>query len=115
MCDQDSHLCHSTHSRTIVVSLQFGPAHNPASLPRLDSLEVYARPKAELVKEAAAAAESEAGEAPSGNLSSNLNLAAISLPGHLVAQKATQTCSNFVLSQGLLTLTSLHQLLAGEC
>ncbi|KAL0024070.1 hypothetical protein WJX79_002966 [Trebouxia sp. C0005] len=93
--------------------MQVGPAQNPASLPRLEGLEVYARPKADLVKEAAAAAEAEAAEAPSGNLSSNLSLAAISLPGHLVAQKAAQTCSNFVLSQGLLTLTSLHQLLAG--
>ena len=95
-------------------SLQVGPAHNPASLPRLDGLEVYARPKAEVVKEAAAAVEAEAAGVPSGNLSSNLNLAAISLPGHLVAQKAAQTCSNLVLSQGLLTLTSLHQLLAGD-
>jgi len=115
VCNKDSHLCHLEHSQTTGFSLQVGPAHNPASLPRLDGLEVYARPKAELVKEAAAAAEAEAAEAPSGNLSSNLNLAAISLPGHLVAQKAAQTCSNFVLSQGLLTLTSLHQLLAGEC
>ena len=108
-------LSFGSNHKQLFVSLQVGPAHNPASLPRLDGLEVYARPRADLVKEAAAVAEAQASEAPSGNLSSNLNLAAISLPGHLVAQKAAQTCSNSVLSQGLLTLTSLHQLLVGEC
>lgn len=93
--------------------LQVGPAHNSSSLSRLDGLEVYARPKTELVKEAAAAADSEAVEGGTGDLGRNLALAAVSLPGHLTAQKTGQTCSVYVLSQGLLTLTSLHQCLAG--
>lgn len=93
--------------------LQVGPAHNSSSLSRLDGLEVYARPKAELVKEAAAAADTEAAEGGTGDLGRNLALAAVSLPGHLTAQKTGQTCSVYVLSQGLLTLTSLQQCLAG--
>ena len=96
-----------------VLVLQVGPANNASSLSRLDGLEVYARPKADIVKEAATATEAEAAEAGGGNLDANLALAAVSLPGHLVAQKAGQTCSVYVLSQGLLTLTSLHQCLAG--
>ena len=79
---------------------------------RLDGLEVYARPKADLVKEAAAAAEAETAEAGGGDFDGNLGLAAICLPGHLVAQTPGLS-SVHVLSQGLLTLTSLHQCLTG--
>ena len=95
--------------------LQVGQAHNPTSTPRLDGLEVYARPKADLVKEAAAASEGEAGAAVAGTLaSSNLATAAISLPGHLAAPKSAETCAVYVLSQGLLTLTSLQRCLQGQ-
>ena len=98
--------------------VQLGPAHNQASMPRLDGLEVYAQPKADLVKDAATAAEAEAGEAAARHLGSNLALAAVSLPGHLMAAKPAQTCSVYVLSQGLLTLTTLTTLqhcLQGQC
>lgn len=81
---------------------------------RLDGLEVYARPKTDLVKEAATAAEADVGRAAAGNLDSNLALAAISLPGHLMAPKPAQSCSVYVLSQGLLTLTSLQKCLTGD-
>lgn len=91
-----------------------GPAHDPTSLSRLDGLEVYARPKADLVKEVATAAgEADAGAAVTGGLTSNLALAAVTLPGHLRAPKPAQTCSVYVLSQGLLTLTSLQRCLTG--
>lgn len=92
-----------------------GPAHEPSSISRLDGLEVYARPKADLVKDAATAAEADAseGEAATGSLDSNLALAAVSLPGHLTAPKPAATCSVYVLSQGLLTLTTLQQCLIG--
>ena len=95
--------------------LQVGPAHTQASKSRLDGLEVYARPKADLVRDAATAAETEAGEAAAGNLDSNLALAAVSLPAHLMAPKPAQTCSVYVLSQGLLTLTALQHCLQGQC
>ena len=93
---------------------QVGPAHNPTLMSRLDGLEVYACPKTDLVKEAAAVAEEGVGRAAAGNLESNLALAAISLPGHLMAPKPAQACSEYVLSQGLLTLTSLQTCLTGE-
>ena len=81
---------------------------------RLDGLEVYARAKADLVKEVATAGEAEAGAAANGGLISNLALAAVTLPGHLRAPKPAQTCSAYVLSQGLLTLASLQGCLTGE-
>ena len=84
-------------------------------MPRLDGLEVYAQPKADLVKDAATAAEAEAGEAAAGSLDSNLALAAVSLPARLMAPKPAQTCSVYVLSQGLLTLTTLQHCLQGQC
>ena len=84
-------------------------------MPRLDGLEVYARPKVDLVKDAASADEAEAGAAAAGNLDSNLALAAVSLPAHLMAPKPAQTSSVYVLSQGLLTLTTLQNCLQGQC
>lgn len=82
---------------------------------RLDGLEVYALPKADLLKDAAAAAEAEAGEAAAESLDSNLALAAVSLPAHLMAPNSARTCSGFVLSQGLLTLTALQNCWKGQC
>ena len=100
-----------------VCYVQVGAAHHQASIPRLDGLEVYAQPKADLVKDAATAAEqmAEAGEAAARNLDSNLALAAVSLPSYLLAPKPAQTCSVYVLSQGLLTLTTLQHCLQGQC
>ena len=80
---------------------------------RLYGLEVYARPKADLLKDAATAAETEVQALTGGSLDSNLSLAAICLPGHLVAPKPAQTCSVYVLSQGLLSLTTLQCCLSG--
>lgn len=81
---------------------------------RLDGLGVYARPKADLLKDAATPPEVDADAAARGDLISNLALAAVTLPGHLRAAKTAQTCSVYVLSQGLLTLTTLQRCLAGE-
>ena len=93
--------------------MQVGPAHTTTSLPRLDGLDVYARPKAELVKEAAKLAEAEAAETADRVLGSNLALAAVSLPGHLMAPSSEQTCMVYILSQGMLTCSSLYQSATG--
>ena len=107
----------SEQKASSVCHTQVGPAHHQASIPRLDGLEVYAQPKADLVKDAATAAEQMAGavEAAARNLDSNLALAAVSLPAYLMAPKPAQTCSVYVLSQGLLTLTTLQHCLQGQC
>lgn len=110
-----AHLCFPSSSTATgwAACLQVGPAHDQASLSRLDGLEVYARPKPDLVREAATAGEADAGAAVTGGLISSLALAAVTLPGHLRAPKPAQTCSVYVLSQGLLTLTSLQRCLTG--
>ena len=94
-------------------AVQVGPAHNTASLPRLDGLEVYARPKAEVVKEAAKPAEAEAAGAADRALGGDLALAAVCLPGLLMTPPSEETCMVYVLSQGMLTLTSLYQCITG--
>ena len=75
---------------------------------------MYARPKADLVKEAAAVPEADTACVGAGKLNSNLAIAAVSLPGHLAAPRAGQTCGMYVLSQGLLTLTSLYHCMTGN-
>lgn len=95
--------------------LQLGPAATPTSPPRLDGLELYARPKAEVVAEAAAAAEAEADKIAEATAARDaVGLAAIALPGHLAMPSAEQTCCTYMLSQALLTITSLYQSLEGN-
>lgn len=95
--------------------MQVGPAATPTSPPRLDGLELYARPKADVVAEAAAATEAEADRIVEANAArAAVGLAAIALPGHLAVPSAEQTCCTYVLSQALLTCTSLQQCLKGK-
>lgn len=91
-----------------------GPAANSSTPPRLDALEIYARPKSELVAEAAAAADTEAGRSsPSTAGEDALGLAAIALPGHLAVPSLDQMCCTYLLNQALLSITTLQQSLAG--
>ena len=91
-----------------------GPAANPTTPPRLDGLEIYARPKSEVVAEAATAAEAEADRSVDITAARDaIGLAAIALPGHLAVPSPEQTCCTYVMSQALLTMTSLHESFRG--
>lgn len=95
--------------------MQVGPAATPTTPPRLDGLEIYARSKSEVVAEAATAAEAEADRSAEASAARDaIGLAAIALPGHLAVPSPEQTCCTYVLSQALLTFTSLHQSLKGD-
>lgn len=97
------------------LAVQVGPAAVPTSAPRLDALELYARSKPELAAEAAAAAEAEADRSTeSAGARDMIGLAAVVLPGHLAVPSVEQTCCSYVLSQALLTATSLHHSIEGR-
>lgn len=82
--------------------MQIGPACNPGSNPRLDFVEVYAQPRAEVNAAAAEAKTRAAGEVPPAPFRDTLALASVASPGLQVLPIRTAAAAQLLLSHVML-------------
>ena len=92
--------------------VQIGPVASGSAKPRLDSLEVYGKPRAEVA--ASAAAESRPPAAAQISTEAMLAAAANSVPSLISPTPSHWTGMEYLLSQALLTAQSLWDALQGR-
>ena len=92
--------------------VQVGTVASGSAKPRLDSLEVYGKPRAEVA--ASAAAESRPPAAAQINTETMLAAAATSVPSLISPTPSDWTGMEYLLSQALLTAQSLWDALQGQ-
>ena len=92
--------------------VQIGPVASGSAKPRVDSLEVYGKPRAEVT--ASAAAESRPPAAAQISAETMLAAAATSVPSLISPTPPDRTGMEYLLSQALLTAQSLWDALQGQ-
>ena len=95
----------------VLCVVQIGPVASGGAKPRLDSLEVYGKPRADVA--ASAAAESRAPAAAQISTEAMLAAAATSVPSLISPTPSDWTGMEYLLSQALLTAQSLWDALQG--